>query len=111
MEWKDKVKRRATYAPYYSGGIKMVDYENMVKALRLNWLKTTADGSYNSYKCHFNDLLCGYGGLFLFVVITMFIMNFYCVGSELRDTVDCNSEYKYIVPNNSIFFRMLLPTS
>ena len=33
---KDKVTRRSTYAPYDSGGIRMVDYENMIKALRLS---------------------------------------------------------------------------
>lgn len=33
------------YAPYDSGGIKMVDYENMVKALNLNWLKKIVDNS------------------------------------------------------------------
>ena len=31
---KDKVTRRSTYAPNGSGGIKTVDYESMVKALR-----------------------------------------------------------------------------
>ena len=36
---KDKVARRSTYAPYDSGGINMFVYENMVKALRLSWLK------------------------------------------------------------------------
>ena len=36
---KDKVTRRSTYAPYDSGGINMVHYENMVKASRLSWLK------------------------------------------------------------------------
>lgn len=40
---KDKVTRRSTYSPYDSGGINMVDYENMVKALRLSWLKRIID--------------------------------------------------------------------
>ena len=31
---KDKVTRRSTYAPY-----DLIDYENMVKAMRLSWLK------------------------------------------------------------------------
>ena len=34
---KDKVTRRSTYAPYNAGGLKMIDYENMIKALRLSW--------------------------------------------------------------------------
>ena len=36
---KDKFTRRSTCAPYDSGGIRMVDYENMIKSLRLSWLK------------------------------------------------------------------------
>ena len=35
----DKVTRWATYAPYELGGLKMIDYENMTKALRLSWSK------------------------------------------------------------------------
>ena len=35
----DKVIRLSTYAPYDQGGLKMLDYDNMVKALRLSWLK------------------------------------------------------------------------
>ena len=35
----DKVIRLSTYAPYDQGGLKMLDYENKVKALRLSWLK------------------------------------------------------------------------
>ena len=43
--WKgnDKVTRRSTYAPYDQGGLKMLDYDNMVKALRLSWLKRIVD--------------------------------------------------------------------
>ena len=33
---KDKVIWRSTYAPYNSGGLKMIDYENMIKALSWN---------------------------------------------------------------------------
>jgi len=35
----DKVIRLSTYAPYDQGGLQMLDYDNMVKDLRLNWLK------------------------------------------------------------------------
>lgn len=34
---KDKVNRRPSYEPHDSGDINMVDYENMVQALRLGW--------------------------------------------------------------------------
>ena len=33
---KDKVIRSSTYAPYEQGGLKMIDYETMIKALRLS---------------------------------------------------------------------------
>ena len=33
---KDKVTRRSTYASYDLGSLKMIDYENMVKARRLS---------------------------------------------------------------------------
>ena len=32
---KDKVTRRSTYTPYSQGGLKMIDFESMIKALRL----------------------------------------------------------------------------
>jgi len=35
---KDIVIRSSTYAPYVQGGLKMIDYETMIKALRLSWL-------------------------------------------------------------------------
>jgi len=40
---KDKVTRRSTCAPYDSGGLKMIDYETIVRALRLRWLKRIVD--------------------------------------------------------------------
>ena len=42
----DKVIRLSTYAPYDQGGLKMLDYDNMVKALRLSWLKRIVDPDY-----------------------------------------------------------------
>ena len=85
---KDKVTRRSTYAPYDSGGIRMVDYENMIKALRLGWLKKIVDHGYNCFwKLYLSDLLSSHGGLFLldcnYDVVRLntypiFIMNSYC---------------------------------
>lgn len=40
---KDKVIRRLTYVFYNFGGFKMIDYENMIKVLRLSWLKRIMD--------------------------------------------------------------------
>jgi len=54
---KDKVTRSSTYAPYDLGGLKMIDYENMAKAMRLSWLKRIFDenctGFWKSYLDHF----------------------------------------------------------
>lgn len=36
---KDKVIRLSTYAPYEFCGLKMIDFESVVRALRLSWLK------------------------------------------------------------------------
>ena len=46
---KDKVIRRSTFAPFDQGGLKMIDYDSRVKALRLSWLKRIADPEYSSF--------------------------------------------------------------
>ena len=64
---KDKVTRRSTYAPYDLGGLKMIDYENMVKAMRLSWLKRIFDENCTGFwKSYLDHSLGSYGGLFLF---------------------------------------------
>ena len=51
--------------PYNAGSINMVDYESMVKALRLSWLKRIIDDSFSSFwKLYLNDLLSRHGGLY-----------------------------------------------
>ena len=42
----DKVTQLSTFAPYDQGGLKMLDYDNMVKALRLSWLKQIVNPDY-----------------------------------------------------------------
>ena len=77
----------------------MVDYENMVKALRLSWLKRIIDDSCSSH-----------GGLFVFncnyAANKLNISNFYYElllwWSELRDLVDCDGEYRFIIWNKEI---------
>ena len=104
---KDKVTRRSTCGPYDSGGIRMVDYENMIKALRLSWLKKIVDDGYNCFwKLYLSDLLSSHGGLFLLncnydvdklnTLADLLLLWW----SELRDVADCDGEYKYIVWNN-----------
>ena len=62
----DKVIRLSTYAPYDQGGLKMLDYDNKVKALRLSWLKRIVDPDYVGFwKSYLDHLLVNEGGLFL----------------------------------------------
>ena len=115
----------SAYAPYHFGGINMVDYENMVKALRLSWLKRTIDDSCSSFwKLYLNDLLSSQGGLLVFncnyAVDKLNMSDFYYElllwWSELRDLVDCDGEYRYIIWNNreikidgkSVFYKRYL---
>ena len=65
--WKDKVTRCFSYAPYDLGGLKMIDYENMVKAMRLSWLKRIFDENCTGFwKSYLDHSLGSYGGLCLF---------------------------------------------
>lgn len=48
-------------------GLKMIDYETMIKALRLSWLMwTTDEDSSGFWKSYLDYLLDNEGGLFLF---------------------------------------------
>jgi len=59
------VTRRSTYAPYDSGGLKMIDYETILRALRLSWLKRIVDIECCGFWKHYlNYLLSNKGGLF-----------------------------------------------
>ena len=64
---KDKVTRCSTYALYDFGGLKMIDFETIVRALiRLNWLKRIVDVEcYGFWKHYLNYLLSNKGRLFL----------------------------------------------
>ena len=53
----------STYAPYDQGGLKMLDYANMVKVFRLSWLKRIADPDYVGFRKYYLDhLLVNEGG-------------------------------------------------
>ena len=59
------VTRHSTYAPYNSGGLKMIDYETIVRALRLSWLKQIVDVECCGFWKHYlNYFLSNKGGLF-----------------------------------------------
>jgi len=55
---KDKVIRSSTYVPYEQGGLKVIDYETMIKALRLSWLMQITDEDLSGFwKSYLNYLL------------------------------------------------------
>ena len=95
---KDKVIRRSTYAPYDSGGLKMIDYETIVKALRLSWLKRIVDVECCGFWKHYlNSLLSNNGRLFFLEcnydvkqtnVLPIFCHELLSWWAELREIVD-----------------------
>ena len=122
----DKVIRLSTYAPYDQGGLKMLDYENMVKALRLSWLKRIVDPDYFGFwKSYLDHLLVYEGGLFLIqcnydinrlTISATFYRELLEWWSKLREVEDPENICKYILWNNneikidgkSVFYKHLL---
>ena len=120
---KDKITRRSTYAPYESGGLKMISYEEMIKALRLRWLIRVIDVDYTGFwKVYLNDLLRKLGGIFLLQcnydinqinIPSTFYYELLLWWSDLRESADSDSGYNYIIWNNkeiliegkSVFYR------
>ena len=101
---KDKVIQCSTYAPYDSGGLKMIDYETIVKALRLSWLKRIVDVEC----CGFWKHLSNKGGLFLLECnydvkqtnsLPIFYHELLSWWAELREIVDPDSGHEYILWN------------
>ena len=107
---KDKVIRSSTCAPYEQGGLKMIDYETMIKALRLSWLmRITDEDSSGFWKSYLDYLLDNEGGLFLFQcnydvnqinISSTFYQDLLMWWSNIRETLDPNNVYKYIIWNN-----------
>ena len=120
---KDKVTRRSTYAPYDFGGLKMIDFETIVRALRLSWLRRIVDVEcYGFWKLYLNYLLSNKGGLFFLecnydIKQTNILPTFYhellSWWADLREVVDPDRGHEYILWNNknimiegkSVFYR------
>jgi len=66
--WKgvDKVTRLSAINEYENGGLKMIDFETMVKSLRLAWLKRIFGENDGGWKSYIRQILKQSGGLFLF---------------------------------------------
>ena len=107
---KDKVIRLSTYAPYEFGGLKMIHYESMVKALRLSWLKRIFDKNCNGFwKSYFNYLLKHQGGQFLLEcnystdqidIPSSFYQELLIWWQNIREIADPDNSCKYIIWNN-----------
>ena len=110
---KDKVIRHSTYTPYDAGGLKMIDYETIVKALRLSWLKRIVDVECCGFwKQYLNYLLSNKGGLFFLEcnydvkqtnILPIFYHELLSWWAELREIVDPDSGHEYILWNNKKF--------
>jgi len=107
---KDRVIRSSTYAPYEQGGLKMIDYETMIKALRLSWLmRITDEDSSGFWTSYLNYLLDNEGGLFLLQcnydvnqinISSTFYQDLLVCWSNIREIIDPNNGYKYVIWNN-----------
>ena len=66
--WKgvDKVTRLSAINEYENGGLKMIDFETMVKSLRLAWLKRIFRENDGAWKSYIRQILKQSGGFFLF---------------------------------------------
>ena len=62
---QDRVVRTAMINSYENGGLRVLDFETLVKSVRLSWFKRLFAGENTGWKCYLNRLLKPYGGLFL----------------------------------------------
>ena len=63
---KDKVTRLSAINNFEGGGIKMIDIDSMVMALRLAWLKRIFNDNENTWKTYLLYLLKDVGGFLIF---------------------------------------------
>ena len=60
---KDKIKRAVIYQPLAEGGLNFINFDTMVKSLRLAWLSRLLGDNDDSGKVIPNYYLSEYGGL------------------------------------------------
>ena len=91
---KDKVTRLSAINNFEGGGIKMIDIESMVKALRLAWLKRIFNDNESTWKTYLLYLLKDFGGSLIFEcnytmkdlsIISIFYRELLQWWSEFRD--------------------------
>lgn len=61
---QDRVVKMINF--YENRGLRVLDFETLVKYLRLSWFKSLYDSENAGWKCYLSHLLKPFGGLFLF---------------------------------------------
>lgn len=61
---QDRVVKMINF--YENGGLRVLDFETLVKSLRLSWFKSLYDSENAGWKCYLSHLLKPFRGLFLF---------------------------------------------
>ena len=66
--WRGQVRvvRTAMINSYENGGLRVLDFETLVKSVRLSWLKRLYASENAGWKCYLSHLFKPFGGLFLF---------------------------------------------
>ena len=54
---QDRVARTAVINSYENGGLRVLDFETLVRSLRLSWLKRLYSGEAAGWKCYLEHLL------------------------------------------------------
>ena len=109
--WKgtDKVTRLSTINDYGEGGLKMIDLESMVKALRLAWLKRIFNANDGTWKRYLQHQLKTFGGLFFFncnydvndyTITSQFYRELLLWWSQFRETFATDLHWTNIIWNN-----------
>ena len=109
--WKgtDKVTRLSTINDYGEGGLKMIDLESMVKALRLAWLKRIFNANDGTWKRYLQHQLKTFGGLFFlncnydvndYTITSQFYRELLLWWSQFRETFATDLNWTNIIWNN-----------
>ena len=109
--WKgtDKVTRLSTINDYGEGGLKMIDLESMVKALRLAWLKRIFNANDGTWKRYLQHQFKTFGGLFFlncnydvndYTITSQFYRELLLWWSQFRETFATDLNWTNIIWNN-----------
>ena len=71
---KDKIKRNVVSQPLKNGGLNFINFEIMVKSLRLAWIASLISNSDDNWKAIPNFYFDKYGGLPFFLIVTTILL-------------------------------------